>query len=79
MFTSFNNADLNEVRTSYRIAVQDKKVCEKMIRVLEQSKEKSAVHIAYLGGYQTIWANHVFNPMEKPTTFNKGKENGISS
>ena len=72
---SFNNSDLNEVRSSYSKAVLDKKLCEKMIEELELSKQKSAIALAYLGAYQTIWANHVFNPLSKLQTFNKGKKN----
>ncbi len=72
---SFNNSDLNEVRSSYSKAVLDKKLCEKMIEELELSKQKSAIALAYLGAYQTIWANHVFNPLSKLATFKKGKNN----
>lgn len=75
MNTSFNNLDLDEVRTNYSIAVMNKEICEKMITELEQSKENSAVNLAYLGGYQTAWANHVFNPISKLGTFKKGKKN----
>ena len=46
-----------------------------MIEELELSKEKSVIALAYLGGYQTIWANHVFNPLSKLATFKKGKNN----
>ena len=72
---SFNNSDLNEVRSSYNKAVLDKKLCKKMIEELELSKEKSVIDLAYLGAYQTIWANHVFNPLSKLATFKKGKNN----
>lgn len=75
MNVSFKNSDLNEVRTSYNKAVLDKKLCKKMIEELELSKEKSVIALAYLGAYQTIWANHVFNPLNKLTTFKKGKKN----
>ncbi len=71
----FKNSDLNEVRTSYSKAVLDKKLCKKMIEELELSKEKSVIDLAYLGAYQTIWANHVFNPLSKLATFRKGKNN----
>lgn len=36
---------------------------------------KDPVYLAYLGAYQTIWANHVINPISKLSTFNKGKKN----
>lgn len=75
MNISFKNSDLNEVRTSYNKAVLDKKLCEKMIEELELSKEKSVIALAYLGAYQTIWANHVFNPLSKLATFKNGKNN----
>lgn len=75
MNVSFKNSDLNEVRASYSKAVLDKKLCKKMIEELELSKEKSVIALAYLGAYQTIWANHVFNPLSKLATFKKGKNN----
>ena len=75
MNVSFKNSDLNEVRASYSKAVLDKKICKKMIEELELSKEKSVIALAYLGAYQTIWANHVFNPLSKLATFKKGKNN----
>ena len=75
MNVSFKNSDLNEVRTSYSKAVLDKKLCKKMIEELELSKEKYVIALAYLGAYQTIWANHVFNPLSKLATFKKGKNN----
>ncbi|WP_246361554.1 hypothetical protein [Moheibacter lacus] len=46
-----------------------------MIEELELSKEKSVIALAYLGAYQTSWANHVFNPLSKLATFKKGKNN----
>ena len=75
LLTSLNNSDINEVRTNFNLAVQDKNICKKMMEKLEQYNEKSSVYLAYLGGYQTIWANHVFNPSSKLQTFNKGKKN----
>ena len=75
MNVSIKNSDLNEVRTSYSKAVLDKKLCKKMIEELELSKEKYVIALAYLGAYQTIWANHVFNPLSKLATFKKGKNN----
>lgn len=75
LLTSLNNSDMNEVRTNFNLAVQDKNICKKMMEKLEQYNEKSSVYLAYLGGYQTIWANHVFNPLSKLATFKKGKNN----
>ncbi|WP_304342808.1 hypothetical protein [Chryseobacterium koreense] len=42
---------------------------------MEKEKNSSAVYLGYLGAYQTIWANHVFSPLEKLNTFKKGKKN----
>ena len=69
-----NALSLEVVRNNYQIAVQDKDICLSMIQQLENNHE-SNVYLAYLGAFQTIWANHTFNPIEKMNTFNKGKIN----
>lgn len=75
VFTSFKASDLNEVRAEYNTLVTNKRLCERMIAELAETKNISATHLAYLGALQTIWANHVFNPMGKLSTFNVGKKN----
>ena len=72
-FTS-NALSLEVLRTNYQLAVKDKNICSAMIQQLENNPE-SDVHLAYLGAFQTIWANHTFNPINKLSTFNKGKKN----
>jgi hypothetical protein len=69
-----NALSLEVVRNNYQIAVQDKDICLSMIQQLENNHE-SNVYLAYLGAFQTIWANHTFNPINKLNTFNKGKKN----
>ncbi|PKB14985.1 hypothetical protein [Flavobacterium sp. 5] len=66
--------DLDYIRNHYQQAVSDKKLCEEMINELEKVKDTN-VYLAYLGSFQTIWANHVTNPFSKLRTFRKGKEN----
>lgn len=68
------NIQLSYLRDNYEKAVSDKKLCETIIKDLENNTQ-SNVHLAYLGAFQTIWANHVFNPFSKLETFNKGKAN----
>ena len=68
-----NSININNVRANYEVAVSDKKICKLMLS--ELCKNESPVLIAYYGAYQTIWANHVYNPIEKLKTFNKGKRN----
>lgn len=68
------NIDLDAVRSGYTKAVDDKNLCSEMIQDLK-SMQNNNVCLAYLGGYQTIWANHVFNPFSKMKTFNEGKKN----
>ena len=68
-----NSININNVRANYEVAVSDKKICKLMLS--ELCKNESPVLIAYYGAYQTIWANHVYNPIEKLKTFNKGKGN----
>lgn len=75
MLTAFNNAALHEARVNYNKAAHDKDVCKQMIDKLEKPSQNSAVHLAYLGGFQTIWANHVLNPIDKLKTFKQGKKN----
>ena len=70
-----NVSILDKVRTNYNKLAADKALCKKMILALEETKDNSATHLGYLGGLQTIWANHVFSPMSKLNTFNKGKKN----
>ncbi len=72
---SFSSADLQIYRHNYSKVVTDKILCAKLISDLEKEKNNSAVYLGYLGAYQTIWANHVFSPLEKLNTFKKGKKN----
>lgn len=74
-FMSFNATGLDVVRANYNKLVSDKELCEKMIAELTETKNNSATHMAYLGGLQTIWANHVFSPISKLNTFKEGKKN----
>jgi len=73
--TSFNTTDLDVVRANYNKVVSDKELCKKMIKELAETKNSPATHLAYLGALQTIWANHVFSPISKLSTFKKGKKN----
>lgn len=69
-----NVSILDEVRTNYNKLAADKALCKKMILALEETKDNSATQLAYLGGLQTIWANHTLNPLSKLSTFKKGKK-----
>jgi hypothetical protein len=72
---SFTNlAVIDEARINYDKVIKDKVLCKKMISELEKIKNNSVVNLAYLGGYKTIWANHVFSPIEKLKTFKEGKK-----
>jgi hypothetical protein len=67
-----SSLDLDYIRNHYEQVLSDKKLCEDMINELEKVTP-TTVELAYLGGLQTIWANHVSNPFSKLRTFNKGK------
>ncbi len=69
-----NALDVDIVRTSYAKAVQDKSLCWTMIQQLENHTNNN-VYLAYLGAFQTIWANHVFSPVDKIMTFRTGRMN----
>ena len=66
--------ELDYVRANYDKAVTDKKLCSQMIEDLKEA-EQTPLFLAYLGALQTIWANHIFSPISKLNTFNKGKKN----
>ena len=66
--------DLDIVRTNYGKAVSDKKLCMLMIKQLHTVKS-NPIYLGYLGGFQTIRAKHVFNPLKKLSTFKEGKKN----
>lgn len=66
--------DIGYLRNNYEHAVNDKNLCKNMIQQLEQ-QPLNATALAYLGGLQTIWAKHAFNPLSKLNTFHKGRAN----
>ena len=66
---------LDEVWKNYSKMASNEGLCKTAIANLSETKKHSATHLGYLGGLQTIWANHVFSPMSKLNTFNKGKKN----
>lgn len=69
-----NNFSLEEARMNYNKASNDKKICEQMIEELE-TKTQDPVLLAYLGGFQTVWAKHVGSPIAKLSTFKQGRKN----
>ncbi|BAV07475.1 hypothetical protein SAMN05421788_109171 [Filimonas lacunae] len=69
-----SNPPLDEIRSQYALSVTDKQVCKRMI-VMLQSTTQQPVSLAYLGAFQAIWANHTWNPLEKLSSFKKGKRN----
>jgi hypothetical protein len=75
LLTGPTTTNLDVIRANYSKVVSDKKMCMEIITELEKTKNNSATHLAYLGGLQTIWANHVFNPISKLNTFKEGKKN----
>ena len=70
--TSYN---LDLIRANYDKVFLDRELCKKMIVELDREKNNSATYLGYLGGLQTILANHVFSPISKWNTFKKGKGN----
>lgn len=65
--------ELEKIRINYEKAVSDKGICQAMIKQL--STNTDALHIAYLGAFQAVWAKHTINPISKLSTFKKGKKN----
>lgn len=73
MIFNANGMELEKIRINYEKAVSDKKICQAMISKL--SANTDALHVAYLGAFQAIWAKHIINPISKLSTFKKGKKN----
>ncbi|MBK6729586.1 MAG: hypothetical protein IPG60_01040 [Bacteroidetes bacterium] len=74
--TSFTTSklSLDDIRRNYQLAVDDKSICRSMIDQLGENTQDN-VQLAYRGAFQTIWANHTYNPVSKFNTFNAGKDN----
>lgn len=74
LFSSVSPSDLEVYRANYSKAATNKSVCERMIASLEKCKDSTPIAMGYLGGYQTVYANHVSNPFSKLSTFRQGKQ-----
>ncbi|WP_336665093.1 hypothetical protein [Elizabethkingia meningoseptica] len=72
--TDKETPNLELVRGYYDKAVADKTLCDNMIKDLQQVSDET-IFLAYLGGFQTIWAKHASNPISKLKIFNRGKKN----
>lgn len=70
--------DWDRVRSAYPMAVEDRDLCASLIQELSGHPDREtgdrALQLAYQGGFQTIWAQHVLNPIAKLRTFNQGRE-----
>lgn len=73
IFNDLYAQELEFIRKQYPKAITDRESCREMIALLDNEKQINVVALAYLGAFETIWANHVFNPISKLNTFNKGK------
>lgn len=75
MAVLYRTDTLPSIRTDYAKTLADRELCAKMINELVEANSPSATNRAYLGGLQTIWANHLLSPINKLNTFRKGKKN----
>lgn len=66
--------DIEYLRSNYDKTISDKQLCRSLIDQLSMHTQ-NGVHLAYLGAFQAIWANHTYNPVSKLSSFNKGKSN----
>jgi len=72
MTTNLFGQDIEKYRKNYVLAVENKSICDAMIKELTKY-DNVPIYNAYLGAYETIWANHAINPISKLSTFKKGK------
>ncbi|WP_148041663.1 hypothetical protein [Epilithonimonas hominis] len=73
-FSMLHSQDYDAIRKNYQKAVSDKMICKEMLNHFE-NKNNTGLDLAYEGAFQAIWAKHAINPLEKLTTFKKGKKN----
>ena len=64
--------NIENYRSNFLKAVNNKTICDEMIQELK-TYQKETIYKAYLGAYETIWANHAWNPISKLNSFNQGK------
>jgi hypothetical protein len=67
-------SDIDLIRKNYKKSVYNKDICKEMIQKFENN-DSNGIDLAYLGAFQSIWAKHSVNPLQKLRTFNKGKNN----
>lgn len=68
-------SDLHSIRLHFYSYPSNKSLCKSAIEEFESKQNLSNTYLGYLGYLQTVWANHTFNPVNKFSTFNKGKKN----
>lgn len=73
-FLTSQKINIDEIRKNYQKAVYDKEICKEMISKFEKN-ENHGINLAYFGAFQSIWAKHSNNPIQKLKSFNKGKDN----
>lgn len=71
----YSQINIEKLRIDFEKSITDEKICLENLNKLENTTSKNEVYLAYFGAFQTIYANHVFNPINKLTYFNKGKKN----
>ena len=69
----FGQVDVDKMRAEYATAVQNKKLCEANLKLLEGAAN-SATEKGYLAAYEILWAKHMGNPFTKLGQFKKGKK-----
>ncbi len=72
---NFSKEALERVRVNFSKLAKNKELCAELMNELNKVDASSPLHTAYIGGLQTIWANHTQNPINKLKTFNLGKNN----
>jgi len=67
MISSFlmsQEINIHEIRKNYQKAVYDKELCKEMISKFEKN-ENHGINLAYFGAFQSIWAKHSNNLIQK--------------
>ena len=68
------NFSLEEVRSLYNKAAEDKNAAEKLLEISERKSAHENIYVGYEGAAHMMLAKHVGNPFSKMSHFKKGKE-----
>lgn len=65
---------MSQLRQLFEKSTKEESYCQQMIELLETYNEKMPLFYGYLGSAKVLMAEHSFNPLQKLSYFNDGKQ-----